>query len=1578
MKKLLVLVVLSCLAVLGATAAVFTPAPGAQPVAKVVAATADPQSFINQGKYYLQSHNILAARDQFAQAVAAAPDHQEANLLLGMTRVFAVLEQGQSNSSAGLDSVREIFELSGFSFQSFGLYDMKGTGPDGISSGAPRTGAILDFVKAKVLPEVDGALGNLAKVTDPSFSSSIAPAAIATSGDNIAVDYADALVIKALLNAVKCNLNLLMVYGLDLSIPDISAAPDQLLTYKRIFANDASLLTAKDPARLTTARAALIGFIDTYSMAVPLLQGRAGAGHHLFVVDALVGNEPVSATAQDLNDIADVLAEIKASLNGPQLYSFITSDDRDRTVDLSKLFNAASPINIRAALGNCSTGQMPAAGTIGGLFPLGLTNYQRVVAENSGDLLGVVCSGWEKPKVEANPDYVHLEDSPYYVTGPQAVTIANRGTATLHTSSIALSGTDSGAFTLSAGTCASLAPVIAAGASCAVTIDLKRPITGSGFRSVALNIASDDSALPLSTVSINGYLSPSAGGSISGIARDSRTGEGVPGQVTLYDSVTNTWLASQSTNETGGYTLRSLNAGSYKLSFVPSHYPGQDAYPTKWYNGNSSLGSAETVTLADGGQKTGIDFNLAPTPVTLSWGGVWHRTQADGSQYDVLDVGINTPATSLGAMTVKVDGPNGFSYSFTELDKIPYINGRFSLYKPYPAGTPLAAGVYTFTLTDANGNVSYRVGSRPAVPRSLPRVDSATIKYQRKADGTYRFSWAPVNDSRTHYYRLRIAANDAASTPVYLSTRNATAFVDVPQPTGSANPLTDGKAYKLRVEVMDAPSVDLTTTRSDSSFVNFTPQPGDYNASRLLVNYAVLNNRTDSDGAVSSEAVLGVNTPAAVSSVDLRNASGSVIYTFQAADRSNQDFYKKFTTPLAAGSYTLHFTANGLDHFAPVTLAAPVAYPIPNGATMKAEDQGNGFIRFSWANVDHTGPLYYRVSVFDKITGPAVNGATATSARQNVAYADIAKTALGDLSTKQWRVEVFDSGHISTIRNRVNGAYIDLSPVPYDSSRPVVNSWRVRSMTSPSGTTRSQVLVNAAAPQGVLSEIRVTGPNGYSRDLLSQGRYLAVYGAYALEESGLPAAGLYTITAKDNSGRSATRYIYQPAAHAVPAVDFRTFRRNLEPNGDTRISWAPVQSDVPIWYQLALFNNSDANGDGLLDAAVSTPMAYTDINYDGGGDQVSVYPLASVTIPAATQLPAAPLFRVSALDGTQSFANLGGSQSLVTGTVHNASQSAMVKAEPSIGFNYASLTNNDGDDFASNTDTNDGNPAVYPYSGGNNALPLSVKSSTPANGTSGVPSDTGICAVFNKAIDQRTLAGNFTLSNAVTATLRYTPFTACLIPAAPLAEGTTFTATIGQAVKDEAGNTLGAPFSWSFTTAANSWPLTVQRAGSGSGSVNSNPSGIACVTGSSAGCSASFAAESPVTLTASAAANSAFGGWSGACTGTGTCQVTMDAAKSVTATFSANPAKLRIDGSATSYYSLGGTLDAIGTAGKTVRAKADTFLENVIMTSPVMILFKGGFTDGAFSQRSAGSFTVLDGSLKIRQGGLKVERLLLR
>jgi hypothetical protein len=75
--------------------------------------------------------------------------------------------------------------------------------------------------------------------------------------------------------------------------------------------------------------------------------------------------------------------------------------------------------------------------------------------------------------------------------------------------------------------------------------------------------------------------------------------------------------------------------------------------------------------------------------------------------------------------------------------------------------------------------------------------------------------------------------------------------------------------------------------------------------------------------------------------------------------------------------------------------------------------------------------------------------------------------------------------------------------------------------------------------------------------------------------------------------------------------------------------------------------------------------------------------------------------------------------------------------------------------------------------------------------------------------------------------------------------------------------------------------LTVIKNGTGSGTVTSIPSGIDC----GADCSESYSSGTVVTLTASPDGGSIFAGWSGACSGTGTCQVTMNSNTTVIASF---------------------------------------------------------------------------------------------
>ena len=83
------------------------------------------------------------------------------------------------------------------------------------------------------------------------------------------------------------------------------------------------------------------------------------------------------------------------------------------------------------------------------------------------------------------------------------------------------------------------------------------------------------------------------------------------------------------------------------------------------------------------------------------------------------------------------------------------------------------------------------------------------------------------------------------------------------------------------------------------------------------------------------------------------------------------------------------------------------------------------------------------------------------------------------------------------------------------------------------------------------------------------------------------------------------------------------------------------------------------------------------------------------------------------------------------------------------------------------------------------------------------------------------------------------------------------------------------------------YKLTVAKTGTGSGTVTSSPAGISCGTG--AACEHEYEESTEVTLSQVAASGSEFKEWSGACTGSGACKVTMTEAKNVSAKFDLIP-----------------------------------------------------------------------------------------
>jgi Divergent InlB B-repeat domain len=124
-------------------------------------------------------------------------------------------------------------------------------------------------------------------------------------------------------------------------------------------------------------------------------------------------------------------------------------------------------------------------------------------------------------------------------------------------------------------------------------------------------------------------------------------------------------------------------------------------------------------------------------------------------------------------------------------------------------------------------------------------------------------------------------------------------------------------------------------------------------------------------------------------------------------------------------------------------------------------------------------------------------------------------------------------------------------------------------------------------------------------------------------------------------------------------------------------------------------------------------------------------------------------------------------------------------------------------------------------------------------------------------------------------------------PTSPTVDAGTLDTDLGGLDLDGNARTQGsAPDIGAFETARPVQnTLTVSKAGSGAGSVRSSPAGIDC----GSACSHAYDSGSTVTLTATAAAGSAFTGWSGACSGSITCTLTLTADRSTTASFTLTP-----------------------------------------------------------------------------------------
>jgi hypothetical protein len=176
--------------------------------------------------------------------------------------------------------------------------------------------------------------------------------------------------------------------------------------------------------------------------------------------------------------------------------------------------------------------------------------------------------------------------------------------------------------------------------------------------------------------------------------------------------------------------------------------------------------------------------------------------------------------------------------------------------------------------------------------------------------------------------------------------------------------------------------------------------------------------------------------------------------------------------------------------------------------------------------------------------------------------------------------------------------------------------------------------------------------------------------------------------------------------------------------------------------------------------------------------------------------------------------------------------------------------------------------------------------------------------------------------------------------------------------------------------------LTFTFAGTGGGSINSVPSGIACAGTAGSTCPPqSFSTGSTVTLSAYADSSSSnysiFNGWTPACNGTGPCSVTMSGPKNVAGNFTRDRfVKYSSQGSGT----YGTILESLGlaSAGQIIQVRDNSGLTPFVdaLTVTKSVFLKGGFASGFVTNTG---YTTSNGKLTIGNGGtLRVERIILK
>ena len=172
--------------------------------------------------------------------------------------------------------------------------------------------------------------------------------------------------------------------------------------------------------------------------------------------------------------------------------------------------------------------------------------------------------------------------------------------------------------------------------------------------------------------------------------------------------------------------------------------------------------------------------------------------------------------------------------------------------------------------------------------------------------------------------------------------------------------------------------------------------------------------------------------------------------------------------------------------------------------------------------------------------------------------------------------------------------------------------------------------------------------------------------------------------------------------------------------------------------------------------------------------------------------------------------------------------------------------------------------------------------------------------------------------------------------------------------------------------------LAVTLAGSGSGTVKSQPAGIACP----GACAAEYTIESVVTLAAAADPGSTFSGWSGGgCSGVGLCQVPLAADAGVIAQFEPTPAQAGASGPLGSAAAAATTVAGSSADSRRAPRGPAATQSTIVRKGNLQLKVSGGLSPHVLPRAGlapaavsvGGRISTIDGSTPPQLRGLRIE-----